>query len=71
MQKIRKIITFCTTCSGNLCLPGLLVLADPFWGRKRRNCVAAAPDKCDELPVLSSLGRMLFLMNTEDTSPSR
>lgn len=56
---------------GNLCLLGLLVLVDPFWGRKRRNWGAAAPDKCNELSVLSSLGRMLFLTNTEDTSPSR
>lgn len=56
---------------GNLCLLGLLVLVDPFWGRKRRNWGAAAPNKCNELSVLSSLGRMLFLTNTEDTSPSR
>lgn len=72
MKRIKK-ITFCTTCPGNLYISGylVLVLVDSLWSRKRRNWRAAAPDKCNELSVLSSLGRMLFLTNTEDTSPSR
>jgi len=77
VQIKRNCRTYC--CSegpdpGNLCFPGHLVLVDPLWARKRRNWGVAAPGQCDELVSsdgLSSLGRTLFLTNTEDTSPSR
>lgn len=74
MQIKRSCRTYCCTEGpdpSDLCFPGRLVFIDPLWVRKRRNSGIVAPGKLNELDGLYSLGRTLFPMNTENTSPSR
>lgn len=68
MKRI-KIITFCTTCPGNL--TWTFSFSWPFLGQEKEELGSSSSRQIQWVSVLSSLGRMLFLMNTEDTSPSR